>query len=547
VRWGTIVLATGVALGAAAQASPATTPATSPDGIHKIRHVVIIMQENRSFDSYFGTFPGADGIPMRDGVPTVCAPDPKTRRCVAPFHDPNDSNIGGPHTEDAAIGDIDGGKMDGFIREARLAPACGDALTTPTCSGITFDATEVVGYHDGREIPNYWTYARNFVLQDRMFEPVTSWSLPAHLFMVSGWSAKCSIAGQPSTCVPTGDQVDSADSPGTHPDYAWTDLTYLLHRAGVSWRYYISPGVEPDCADGSAACHRAAQWFGTPGSWNPLPYFDTVRVDGERGNVVDVSTIYPAARAGTLPAVSWVVPSGENSEHPSASVRTGQAYVTSLINSVMTGPDWSSTAIFLSWDDWGGLYDHVVPPVVDGAGYGLRVPGLVISPYARPGYIDHQILSHDAYLKFIEDDFLGGERIDPRHDGRPDPRPTVREDARILGDLTADFDFSAPPRPPLVVSPLPPVPSVSAARPVVAQADQAEGAGPALGAGVAVAERPRLAPHSLTAPGAAPRSAGAVPSRRTSSRPLGTVVAVALLVGLAAWMGTAAVRFRRSR
>jgi phospholipase C len=118
----------------------------------------------------------------------------------------------------------------------------------------------------------------------------------------------------------------------------------------------------------------------------------------------------------------------------------------------MKSPDWDSTAIFLAWDDWGGFYDHVVPPTVDVNGYGLRVPGLVISPYAKHGYVDHQTLSFDAYDKFIEDDFLDGQRIDPRSDGRPDPRPTVREDVKILGDLQHDFDFSQSPRRP---TPLP--------------------------------------------------------------------------------------------
>jgi hypothetical protein len=113
----------------------------------------------------------------------------------------------------------------------------------------------------------------------------------------------------------------------------------------------------------------------------------------------------------------------------------------------MRSPDWRSTAIFLAWDDWGGFYDHVRPPVVDQNGYGLRVPGLVISPYARPGMIDHQTLSFDAYVKFIEDDFLGGRRLDPQTDGRPDPRPDVREGLAQLGDLVRDFDFSQAPRP----------------------------------------------------------------------------------------------------
>jgi len=152
-----------------------------------------------------------------------------------------------------------------------------------------------------------------------------------------------------------------------------------------------------------------------------------------------------------LPAVSWIDPNGKVSEHPPALVSTGQSYVTGMINAVMKGPDWNSTAIFLAWDDWGGFYDHVVPPAVDQNGYGLRVPGIVISPYAKKGYIDKQTLSFDAYLKFIEDDFLNSQRIDPKTDGRPDPRPTVREDVPILGNLLADFDFTQPPRPPMIL------------------------------------------------------------------------------------------------
>ena len=117
----------------------------------------------------------------------------------------------------------------------------------------------------------------------------------------------------------------------------------------------------------------------------------------------------------------------------------------------MRSPDWKSTAIFLSWDDWGGFYDHVAPPHVDENGYGIRVPAIVISPYARRGFIDHQTLSHDAYLKFIEDDFLGGIRIDPNTNGRPDRRPSVRENEPILGDLRKDFDFTQQPREPEIL------------------------------------------------------------------------------------------------
>jgi phospholipase C len=126
-------------------------------------------------------------------------------------------------------------------------------------------------------------------------------------------------------------------------------------------------------------------------------------------------------------------------------------HVTSLVNAVMNSPDWDSTAIFLAWDDWGGFYDHAVPPSVDQLGYGLRVPGIVISPYAKTSYIDHQTLSFDAYDKFIEDDFLHGQRIDPASDGRPDPRPDIRENEKVLGNLVDDFNFNQSPRPPVLL------------------------------------------------------------------------------------------------
>jgi phospholipase C len=154
--------------------------------------------------------------------------------------------------------------------------------------------------------------------------------------------------------------------------------------------------------------------------------------------------------------VSWVVPDRAHSEHPSARVTEGQAYVTGLINAVMSGPNWNDTVIFVAWDDWGGFYDHVVPPTVDKNGYGLRVPALTISPYAKKGMIDHQTLSFDAYLKFIEDVFLSKQRLDPKTDGRPDPRPTVRENVSLLGDLWSEFDFYQPPRPPLLLNEHPP-------------------------------------------------------------------------------------------
>ncbi|MFZ0888429.1 MAG: alkaline phosphatase family protein [Candidatus Binataceae bacterium] len=418
-------------------------PRPPAGGLGKIKHIVIIMQENRSFDSYFGTFPGADGIPMVGGAPSVCVPDPVTHKCVYPYHDPNDVNSDQPHHHCAAIEDTNGGKMNGFLSssEGYKRQVC-----TNSSKPCPITPLEAMGYHDDREIPLYWTYAQDFVLQDHMFESITSWSWPAHLFMVSEWSASCAN-GDPFECL-NAIAGPAYSVPSIIPRLAWTDLTYLLHKSGVTWGYYVSNGTEPDCDDDddSSKCVQGALNSQTPGIWNPLPLFDTVKEDGELQNVQDVSEFYTAALSGTLPAVSWIVPSWEVSEHPPYSIKVGQAYVKGLIDAVMTGPDWSSSAIFLSWDDWGGFYDHEPPPGVDGNGFGLRVPGLVISPYAKQGFIDHQVLSPDAYVKFIEDVFLNGQRLDPKTDGRGDSRPDVRENSCDLGDLANDFDFSQPAR-----------------------------------------------------------------------------------------------------
>ncbi len=231
--------------------------AQNGSGIAKIKHVVIVMQENRSFDSYFGTYPGADGIAMKDGQPVACLPDGQGG-CARPYHDTNDFNRGGPHNHSSVIDDVDGGKMDGYLLVARKAIQGCAQTQDPRCGG-----NDVMGYHDEHEVPNYWRYARDFVLQDHLFEPNASWSLPQHLYMVSEWSAKCSKVGDPMSCR---DAVQTPDLPldfrtnytrvgdPGRPDYAWTDLTYLLHKSRVTWAYYVMDGDEPDCRDDSDQC-----------------------------------------------------------------------------------------------------------------------------------------------------------------------------------------------------------------------------------------------------------------------------------------------------
>jgi phospholipase C len=419
---GSIALAAGLALAIGLPSHKAA--AAPPTGIHKIKHVIVILEENRSFDSYFGTYPGADGI-----APGTCLPAPQLGKgvCVKPYVDHDDSNKGACHVNKCSIADVDGGKMDGFAAEQGSA-----------CKSVT--NCDSMGYHVQSDIPNYWDYAEHFVLDDHFFEADDSWSLPAHMYMVSAWSADCSNPANPMTCVGT---VMPRDRTAKNPrPFAWTDLTYLMHKYGVSWGYYLDHGAQ-----------SASNPLGVPKIWNPLPGFTDVKQDHQEKDIQTLSTFMSQAKAGTLPQVSWIVPDAKDSEHPPALISVGNAYTTDIINAVMESKDWDSSAIFLAWDDWGGFYDGIDPPKVDAAGYGIRVPALVISPYARPGYIDHGTLSSDSWLRFIEDDFMASHRLNPKTDGRPDPRPDVRE--ALAGDITRDFDFSQTPLPPLILSPCP--------------------------------------------------------------------------------------------
>jgi len=430
-----ITLAVGVALAVgvtaqSGQAVRARTSAARAGGIHKIKHIIVITQENRSFDNYFGKFPGADGIPAN-----VCLHDPRNGGCRRPWVDHQDSNGNNPHAEGPFKGDYNGGKMDGFVAVAERK----DCRPTPApCH------PDVMGYHVGTDIPNYWRYAKNYVLQDHMFEAPGSWSLPSHLYEMSGWSAKCPRHGVAMSCF--GTDMPPERLPTRPTPFAWTDITWLLHRHHVNWSYYLDHGaVTVDLRNPT----------GVSVHFNPLPGFTDVHKDGQMGSLRPLRVFFRQAKAGTLPKVSWVAPDFRDSEHGPALVSTGQAYVTRLINAVMRGPDWRSCAIFVTWDDWGGFYDHVRPPQVDHQGYGFRVPALLISPYAKHGFVDHQRLSSDAYLKFIEDDFLGGARLNPKTDGRPDPRPDVRESSAKLGNLIRDFNFAQTPRPPRPYKPCP--------------------------------------------------------------------------------------------
>jgi len=437
-----------------------------------ITHVVIIMQENRSFDTYFGTYPGANGIPAG-----VCSPlDPRNPAagCVVPFHDVHDVNGGGSHSAPNAQSDIDNGidhaYMDGFIQQQSHAPTNCKNPNNPACagSGDGIARHDVVGYHTDAKIPNYWAYAENFVLQDAMFEGVRTWSLPAHLDLTSEWVANCTDPTRVSTCTTTNNIAHNTPS----TIYPWANLFQLMDVHNVTWKYYIDQGLAPDCEDDEMDCPPQQQAPQVPSYWNVPPNFKWVQDAGKAylklHNPI-LAQFYADVAAGTLPQVSWLMPTSPVSEHPPNSITAGMEYVTALINAIAGSPYWNNTAIFLAWDDWGGFYDHVVPPNVDMnsgpqpiQGFGIRVPGLLISAYAKHGYIDHSVLSPDSYATFIEDLFMGGARLDPAALGQPDARPDIRDaltsvtfmDGRVakIGNLFNEFDFQQKPAKPLVLT-----------------------------------------------------------------------------------------------
>ncbi len=417
--------ATTAANPTASTAAPATAAANTtvvmPAGLDKIKHFVFIMQENRSFDSYFGTYPGADGIPAG-----VCVTDPHGG-CVKPYHDTNNVNRGGPHNWNNAQADINGGKMDGFVAQSYSGKVAKNgqvpcAPPAPECTPGK-NPLDVMGWHDYHEIPNYWNYANQYVLQDKMFESIASYSLPAHLYMLAAQSGCYIGSGQTK---PT--------------SYDFPEITELLTSGKIDWKYYVTSGTIPDTQDGEVVGSLPQQQQNPDKYtlWNPLPAFPQVQNDpAQRSRLVDTSQFYTDAKNGTLPQISWVIPSGKVSEHPPAGVQEGMAYVTGLVNAAMQGPDWSSTAIFISWDDWGGFYDHVVPPMVDQYGYGIRVPGLVISPYAKENVVDHQTYSFESWLRLVEE--------------RYGVTPMTARDTNA-NDMIADFDFTEQPRPTFVLS-----------------------------------------------------------------------------------------------
>jgi len=371
---------------------------------NRIQHIVFIVKENRTFDNLFGTFPGVDGatsgtISTGDVIALGRTPD-RTPRDIS-------------HSFQSAVTAIDGGAMDQF-----------DLIPGGNVNGDYLAYTQ----HIEEDIPNYFAYARHFVLADAFFSSLTGPSFPNHLYTVGAQSGGAinNPARSPGVwgCDSPADSTVPVmnDDGSTHPEYPCFDFPTLADRLeaqSISWKYY-APGQGESGYIWSALDAIAHIRFSS--LWNQ--------------HVVPTDQFVVDALNGDLPAMSWVVVGSGKSEHPPASVCMGENWTVEQLNAVMRGPEWNSTVVFLTWDDFGGFYDHVAPPAVDNFGFGPRVPLLVVSPWAKPGYVTHTILEFSSLLKFVEQRF--------------DLAPLTARDAQS-SDLLDSFDFAQDPVPPMSV------------------------------------------------------------------------------------------------
>ena len=330
-----------------------------------ISKIVVVLQENHTFDNYFGTFPGADGTA---GKSILLPVTPGAAPSVAPTHSPTLTPADLNHNWPAAHSDYDGGRMDGFVYSE------GSAGT--------------MAYFDGTDLARYWSAARRYVLCDRYFTSVMSESAPNHLYLVAA-----SSGGLRDDRVP--------------PTLPFPPIFAQLDARGISWKVY-----------------GFTDWYSR---------FEYVQGSpSARARLVAGSAFATDLARGDLPDVSWIIGAVGGDEHPPKNVQAGEASVADgVLNAVGASPYWPSAAIFVTWDDYGGFYDHVPPPAVDPMGYGFRVPCLVDTPFARGGAIDSTVHDHTSILKFIETRF--------------GLSPLGSRDA-AADDFSSAFDFAQPPR-----------------------------------------------------------------------------------------------------
>lgn len=339
---------------------------TPPAGLGMVKNIVIVLQENHTFDNYFGTFPGAEGTL---GKP-ICLPDsPGSAKCVSPFHDPSLTPVDMNHNWNAAHNDYDGGMMDGFVYSEGSA--------------------ETMGFYGEADLPHYWRAARQYVLCDRYFTSVMSESAPNHLYLVAGTSGGLRDDRVPRTL-------------------KFPPIFEQLDASSISWKVY-----------------GFTKWYES---------FEYVqKTPSAQANFAQAGQFASDIEGGNLSDVSWIVGAPGGDEHPPKNIQQGQDSVANdIINKLGASPYWDSAAVFVTWDDYGGFFDHVPPPQVDEFGYGFRVPCLVVSPYAKAGFIDSTVNDHTSILRFVED--------------RYGLAPLGTRDA-AANNMSEAFDFAQAPRP----------------------------------------------------------------------------------------------------
>jgi phospholipase C len=401
----------------------------APPNISQIQHIIYIIKENRSFDSFYGTFPGANGATTA----TISTGQTITMGHLA---DQMPNDITGHGWFDAITG-MDGGKMDRF-----------DLVTGGSVNG------DYLGFQQlhQTDIPNYWKYAQNFVLADNMFSSLQGASFPNHLYTIAAqsggvWNNTLQIDGKgqiwgcdanPNAQVPAMDLNRIVTKP--FPCFDFQTLADLLDGAGLTWKYYAP---QKGSAGYVFSTYDAINHIRNTSLWTQHVFPDTqFAIDAAAGNLPNVAWLVTTGKSSfgtgttTTTATSNTTASVDNNEHPPGSICSGENWSVTQLNALMNGPDWSSSAVFLTYDDFGGFYDHVAPPPVDIYGLGPRVPLLIISPYARTGIVSHTQYELSSVIKFAEEVF---------------GLPSLGQRDVAANDTTDSFDFTQSPRPPYLL------------------------------------------------------------------------------------------------
>jgi phospholipase C len=375
-------------IGSAASSQTSSARANTP-----IEHVIVVLQQNQTFDRYFGTYPGADGIP--DGVCMPIDPTPGSEAgCIEPFVATRNPDL--PHSRTTFRRQFGEGAMDGFVAAHAHRGE---------------DAKEAMGHWTEHDVAYYWNLAEEYVLFDRFFSSARSGSLQNRMFAIAG------VPGSEFGRIPEG-------------GYSAIETIFdRLEQAGLDWKYYVrkfEPTLDHRALDPRRRLEPQVQWV-------PLLAMDRFLDEpAKRARIVDLEEIYADLRADRLPAVAYVLALGAT-EHPPAAPEQGQRVIRALVQELQRSAAWPRSALLLTYDDWGGWYDHVAPPQVDDYGYGFRVPALLVSAWARPGFIDSTELDFTSILKFIEENW--------------GLAPLAQRDA-AASSISGAFDFAGAPRAP---------------------------------------------------------------------------------------------------